>query len=63
MRRGPENHLHDDGTAYARPSSDDSSVPSKVICPSVIGTSLKIERPRVDLPLPDSPTSPSTSPR
>ena len=32
-------------------------------CPEVTGTSRRMERPMVDLPLPDSPTSPSTSPR
>jgi len=38
------------------------SVPLTVMLPAVGSTSLKIVRPTVDLPQPDSPTSASVSP-
>ena len=39
------------------------SSPLKIILPSVGVLSCRIERPVVDFPQPDSPTSPSVSPR
>ena len=47
----------------ARPSSDATSLPSKSTCPSVAGSSRMTVRPSVVFPQPDSPTSPSVSPR
>ena len=38
------------------------SVPSKLMLPAVGSVSRSRQRPRVDLPQPDSPTSPSVSP-
>lgn len=37
-------------------------MPSMLTLPSVAGSRRKITRPKVDLPQPDSPTSPSVSP-
>src|SRR5438309_1554256 len=44
------------------PDSRSRGSPLKTISPSLGSTSRRIERPRVDLPQPDSPTSPSVSP-
>jgi hypothetical protein len=44
------------------PLSERTSVPSKMISPAVGSTSRSRPRPSVDLPQPDSPTSPYVSP-
>ena len=46
----------------AGPDSDDSSRPSKVTVPPVGSISRTRQRPRLVLPQPDSPTSPTVSP-
>ncbi len=46
----------------SRAESATRSRPSKRICPALGSISRKISRPVVDLPQPDSPTSPSVSP-